>query len=526
MNGVKMFLCFSFFIFYFSLSYGQSWLWGVGGINSAMAYTYDTYPVSADSIGNVYFLGSGIIKYDPYGNFKWVQTGSGQSISSASVSAERNGTSVFIAGSYQDKATFGSYTIQTPYPNAAFIVKYDALGNVKWAKSAKPSSAASTSSTMNVCSDWNGNAYLLGQFSDTVSFGSNTLYSHSTSGNIFLVKYAPNGNVLWAKAPNLPSNSSFAGFYGESTYSLGVDNSGNAYVIGAFTDTISFGAYTLIGDLNSYFGNFFVKYDKNGNLLWAKQSDTAFFSISVDKYGGVYLVSQNTLYKYNTIGNLIWARNLSFLSHRGDGEIWSVSADNIGNVYISGAMDQACCFLHTDTMYFGNTPLIETGIEPTFIAAYDSSGNLLCDEALSCGGDDADAVSADGVGNAYMGGDFAGTPFIVGNDTLLLGRFAEVPFIAKWKCNAIKQGINEVKTSQTNIAVYPNPFNSTTTVLLNTEGRYTLELDDLTGRKLQNIEFTGSQYELSAQGLAKGIYFVRVFDNQNSLIGTTKIIVQ
>jgi hypothetical protein len=62
--------------------------------------------------------------------------------------------------------------------------------------------------------------------------------------------------------------------------------------------------------------------------------------------------------------------------------------------------------------------------------------------------------------------------------------------------------------------------------VVSSDGKYYLELDDITGRKLQWLQFAGKQYELSANGLAKGIYFVRVFDADKSLIGTSKIVVQ
>ncbi len=82
-----------------------------------------------------------------------------------------------------------------------------------------------------------------------------------------------------------------------------------------------------------------------------------------------------------------------------------------------------------------------------------------------------------------------------------------------------------------NISVYPNPFSNTTTIALNITGKYYLELDDVTGRKLKQIEFTGNTYTLSAEGLARGMYFVRVSGrspagNYDNCIGTTKIVVQ
>ena len=77
-----------------------------------------------------------------------------------------------------------------------------------------------------------------------------------------------------------------------------------------------------------------------------------------------------------------------------------------------------------------------------------------------------------------------------------------------------------------NFSVYPNPFHNYTTVSLSKSQKYTLEIDDISGRKLQQIEFTGNQYQLSTIGLEKELYFLRVFDANEKMIYTTKIVAQ
>jgi len=74
--------------------------------------------------------------------------------------------------------------------------------------------------------------------------------------------------------------------------------------------------------------------------------------------------------------------------------------------------------------------------------------------------------------------------------------------------------------------IYPNPFHNQINIALNTVAKYFVQLDDITGRKLDEIEFTGNQYKLSAEGLAKGLYFLRVFDNERNQVGTIKIMCQ
>jgi len=41
-----------------------------------------------------------------------------------------------------------------------------------------------------------------------------------------------------------------------------------------------------------------------------------------------------------------------------------------------------------------------------------------------------------------------------------------------------------------------------------------------------HFQLIGTTYTLSAEGLAKGMYFVRIFDGDKNVIGTSKIVVQ
>src|SRR6185295_310489 len=63
-----------------------------------------------------------------------------------------------------------------------------------WAKSGDGSG---TNEGFAVCTDPSGNILITGALSSTaVNYGSYTL---TNAGGMFLVKYDPNGNVLWAK---------------------------------------------------------------------------------------------------------------------------------------------------------------------------------------------------------------------------------------------------------------------------------------------------------------------------------------
>ena len=91
----------------------------------------------------------------------------------------------------------------------------------------------------------------------------------------------------------------------------------------------------------------------------------------------------------------------------------------------------------------------------------------------------------------------------------------QLPLSVNQQANTIKQ-----------VGIYPNPFNSNATITFSEGGTHYLELYDVAGRMLNNIECSGRQYELNRNGLATGVYFIKAFDATKSFISTAKIVVE
>jgi hypothetical protein len=141
-----------------------------------------------------------------------------------------------------------------------FLSKFDINGNVTWMKGAKGKAG---DYPYGIATDAVGNSYVTGSFtSDTLSFGSFDLINvNPGQRDIFIAKYDPNGNALWAK--------SAGGSTTDEAYSITIDALGNSYITGYFASpTIVFGTFTLtqtgLKDM------FLAKYDMNGNIQWAK----------------------------------------------------------------------------------------------------------------------------------------------------------------------------------------------------------------------------------------------------------------
>ena len=137
---------------------------------------------------------------------------------------------------------------------------------------AKQGGSTSLDAMGNLCTDANGDVYVIGSFgfsnpaTSYIIFDNDTVFNDGVN-QIFLVKYSGNGAILWAKSiggynPNNGVSSMYERggqvFYDASTNSI--------LITGNFSGGYNFGATTLFGidDL------FLAKLDLNGNFIWAK----------------------------------------------------------------------------------------------------------------------------------------------------------------------------------------------------------------------------------------------------------------
>ena len=207
-----------------------------------------------------------------------------------------------------------------------------------------------------VITDISGNMYFTGEYQwDSIQFGS--FYLDSPGQSIFLVKYNPTGTVRWAKT----SKGNNVGWSKVAT-----DNLGNVYLVGSYgSSTISFGSITLTNTTTTnYADGFLIKYDSIGNVIWAGD------------IGGT--------------GNDVPS---------------SIAIDPIGNVLISG-------YYNSPNLSFSGTNILSnsSGNYETFIAKYDSSGNIIwAKSSISNNNDYSYSITTDNLGNAYIGGTFSST---------------------------------------------------------------------------------------------------------------------
>ncbi|MCE3295086.1 MAG: hypothetical protein K0R65_800, partial [Crocinitomicaceae bacterium] len=124
--------------------------------------------------------------------------------------------------------------------NDAFVVKYDAAGQVSWARSA---GGVDNDYGDGIAIDASGSPYVTGRFQHSAYFsGINISNFNSGVSDVFVAKYAGTGSAVWVKQ---------AGETGmDRGVKIGVTPSGTCFVTGTYDFEINFDQFALTGTAN------------------------------------------------------------------------------------------------------------------------------------------------------------------------------------------------------------------------------------------------------------------------------------
>ena len=317
---------------------------------------------------------------------------------------------------------------------------------------AKNSGSISNDYSNAVCTDADGNVYITGTFQGSMITFGNYVLQNTTEGflDIFVVKYDPQGNVIWAVSDG--------GGKDDYVYGICVDLQGNIFITGYFNSpSLVIGPSTLVNISTSVNAPdvFVAKYDQDGMAIWGKSGDAGptqdyarAYGIGSDAYGNIYITGHYGygsvsfdghtlqgyggldmfLVKYDTDGNVQWANRMGGTETDG---AQAIHVDSNGNSYITGWF--------INSVNFGSTVLVSTNnaYQEIFVAKYDGNGNnvwanyagvpYIGNYASGTG------IAADQQGNVYLTGYFQYS-LNFGNDTLSNAGNRGV-FLAKYDSN-------------------------------------------------------------------------------------------
>jgi len=134
-------------------------------------------------------------KYDTKGNIVWIkQIGNIGPDRGNSICMDKFGNCL-VTGTFSGTVNFGTIKLTSVGGEDIFITKYDAMGNVVWAKQA---GGGGDDIGYGIATDGLGNAFITGLFHGDATFDKIILRSSSSQHDIFIAKYDKLGNMFWA----------------------------------------------------------------------------------------------------------------------------------------------------------------------------------------------------------------------------------------------------------------------------------------------------------------------------------------
>ncbi len=285
LRGLGLMVASILFAAYSSTAYTLEWAVMCPG-------TTDLYPHdnTTDAAGNVYNAGryTGTVDLDPSagvssftangftdafiqkldnaGNFLWVINftgGTWEQISSLTCDPSGN---LYAFGYFNGTVDFDPgpavFSLTSGGGYDLVLLKYSAAGNLVWAKSL---GAAGNDEGLIISIDAGGNVYCGGLFSLTVDFdpGPGTNLLTAVGGqDVFIARFDPAGNLLWARSYGTPNNDNITG--------LDVNTGGDVIVTGSFSGSGDFNPDAGVQTLTAvaFSDIYFLKLNAFGNYLW------------------------------------------------------------------------------------------------------------------------------------------------------------------------------------------------------------------------------------------------------------------
>jgi hypothetical protein len=367
--------------------------------------------------------------------WQWAQSGTCTTSDSGSSITSDNSGNVYSTGFFfGSNLTYSTTTLINAGNYDAFIVKYDNLGNFLWARSI--GGAYDDVANAIVC-DNSGNVFVTGYYtSSSLAIGAYTL-NNQGGEDVFVVKYDPSGNVVWAK--------NFGGNMIEESNGITCDGS-NIYVTGQFqSNTITFGTGTLT--CNGSGDVFTAKYDNNGNELWAKGfGDTGLeigYGITVTPGNDIYLTgsfkSANITFSTYTLTNQGGSDYFVARYDASGNELWAKSAggnfDDVGTSVKQGYFGELFTtgYFKSTTITFGTSTFTNasTASADMFLVNYNGTGNETWSRAYGGNFDDISyGIVPDFAGNVFIGGHIHSSTITIGAYSLTISGVGDA-FVAE-----------------------------------------------------------------------------------------------
>jgi hypothetical protein len=265
-----------------------------------------------------------------------------------------------------------------------------------------------------IATDRLGAVYVAGSFRNTITIGGFTLTSRGGM-DIYLAKFAANGDPLWVKSAGGSSD--------DQAFGLAVDSANNVGVVGSFRNTAVFSSYTIPS--SGMRDAFVAKYTSDGVVKWVVKAgsnyDDVAHDVAIDSAGGYYVVGYShsgtdkdlLLAKYNSFGELQFGG--TYASAGGHDDVgYAIATNNEDAFYATGTFN--------GTLSFTGGDIVGTGgfRDDVFLAEFGAYAGELRDRAIFDNDGNVAPNALVYTNDAlYLGGEFDSKVYTPGLDSLV-----------------------------------------------------------------------------------------------------------
>jgi hypothetical protein len=271
------------FLVHYDAAGTVTWATKLGGI-------YDDQPraIEIDQSGNIcmtgFFLADSLIlgtdtllcvgtydvfvaKFDSNGNPLWARSeGTSGDDRGSAITTDQSGNVIIGGVFHSGPFAYGTYTLT--YEGGAysdiFLAKYDALGNLVWARD---EGGTYLDEPQSLATDMFDNIYMAAiVYSDTIVIGSDVLINSGIVAycDIVLAKYNPSGTPQWARKYGVGTGN-------DIVMSVAVESGLHPYITGIAGTGTAFGIYIHPG-----IGCFVTRFDSAGTVQWSDYTQNAY----------------------------------------------------------------------------------------------------------------------------------------------------------------------------------------------------------------------------------------------------------
>jgi len=520
------------------LDEGYQYIWKVNAAGNSVWVKAFNYPscfiqdLDTDSIGNLYVLvryydfieieGTDlnpgwnhdlfVAKINSNGDFMWISEAGGLNSFDARLKVTPNGVS-YITGTFTGYISIAGQDYEATESDI-FLARIDSSGFWAWSRRVI---GLTEDNVYALDVDSLGNCYLAGDAGNAIQFGAINIPFVGYMPTVFVAKCNSSGSWLWAQSVypasstylfgsvwDIAASSSGSCYLAHYEYISGVDRvskitaftatgtpsllfsatgpiffegletdaGNNLYLYGTRMQPVSFGDFNF----DTMVGTFFVKFNANGQAIWAEEPSSALLSAgqfhvaangtallgiqicSSAAFGDFYCSpsSDSSIYffRLSNTGQPLWMKTNWLNSIRS--EVKGLDVDGYLNIYITGEFEGDT---YIGEQYLPNHSSIGKDI---YVAKLSPQGEWLW--AVSVGGSGLDEVVDISVGSGmtpYITGHFSGQVDFGG--TILTSEGETDIFIAKldtngnwlWAKRAGGMGVDKAKDMYPLWSVYP-----------------------------------------------------------------------